>query len=409
MASRSVMLLARALVSATALVALAAHAATECEQNYTATTAADGGTIHQSFVGLHGMNSSTAMDGLKQSAEKIGFQPVGGSKVAADGLITSIVAQKASTAARGFPIVMMASPKTDSAIVAFQLKPKVVAANAKGNICSLFDAAGMKGQSVTASHEKSEQNAQLPLRLLTALNDGMPEEQAMKDSVAMAEGAVAGIQASAASVQATAARDPNDRGAAPAIADTRKVVAPKSAYNPADVDASMLSEGSATISGFTCGFVGNQQQTTPNQPITLFPYSTYLKQSIDLIDANRYKGDKVRVDVDKRIFDTRIDGKTNMKGDFQFTRIKPGRYIIMAIFEGDATKVLAHPGASFEPQTNTMYTWTDYEQVPMHAKAILQADVTVKQDGQVIDGVVVKPVGNGRLFPVLSGVCKLYR
>lgn len=409
MASRSVMLLARTLVSATAMVGLAAHAATECEQNYTATPATGGGTVHQSFVGLYGLDGNKAMASLKASAEKIHFQAVGDTKVAADGLMTTVVAQKATTAARGFPIVLMVSPKTDSAIIAFQLKEGVVAANAQGNICSFFDAADLKGQSANASAKKGTQNAVLALPLLARLNGGMTEEQAVADAVATAQANVAGVAAPAASPQANFARNPNDRGAAPDVADTRKVVTPKSTFNPSDVDANALSEGTSTISGFTCGLVAGQQQTTPNQPITLFPYSTYLKQSIDLIDANRYKGDKVRVDIDKRIFDTRIDGKTNFKGDFKFTRIKPGRYIIMAIFEGDATTTRAHPGASFEPATNTMYTWTDYEQVQTHAKSILQADVTVKQEGQVVDGVVVKPMGNGRFFVVLSSVCKWNR
>jgi hypothetical protein len=403
------MRLARTLVGATAMMGLSAQAATECEQNYTARPSSDGGTIHQSFVGLYGLDSAKAMADLKLSAEKIHFQPVGDSKVTQSGIITTVVAQKASAKARGFPIVMLVAPQTDTAVLAFQL-PKGATTDARGNICSFFDAAGLKGEATNASRDRSDVNSALALPLLAALNGDKNMEQAMKDATAAMEATATSTQALVAGVQPTPARsngtEPNNRGAAPVVADKRKVVEPESAYNPADVDASMLAEGSATIRGFTCGIVGNEQQTTPNQPITLFPYSTYLKESIDLIDANRYKDDKVRVAIDKRIFDTRIDGKTNDNGDFQFTRIKPGRYIIMAIFEGSSTKYRAVPGSSYEPSTNTMYTWTDYEQVNHSAKALLQADVTVKQDGQVVDGVVVKPVGNGRLFPVLSSVCK---
>lgn len=414
MTSRSGVLLARMLVSATAMVGLAAHAATECEQNFTSKPGPGGGTINQSFVGLYGADGSKAMDSLKQSAEKIHFQAVGESKVAADGLITTVVAQKATATVRGFPILLMVSPKTDSAIIAFQLKPGATAQDARGNICSFFDAAGLKGQSVNASGKKSVENAELAPPLFAALNNGVPvDEQGMKDAVAAMQAAVAGIKASAASVQAsagsnraTAAGDASDRGAAPAVADKRKVVTPKSVFDPAAINASMLSEGTATITGFTCGEIAGGLQAAPNQTITLFPYSTYLKESIDLIDANSYKGDKVRVDVDKRTFDTRLDGKTNFEGKFQFTRIKPGRYIIMAIFEADATTYKAHPGSSYEPSTNTMYTWTDYEQVDWHARSLLQADVTVKQDGQVVDGVVVKPMVRRGLFPVFSSVCK---
>ena len=144
------------------MMGLTAHAATECEKNYTATPAAGGGTVHQSFVGLYGLDTNKAMASLKASAEKIHFQAVGDTKVAADGLMTTVVAQKATTAARGFPIVLMVSPKTDSAIIAFQLKEGVVAANAQGNICSFFDAADLKGQSANASARKARRTRRWP-------------------------------------------------------------------------------------------------------------------------------------------------------------------------------------------------------------------------------------------------------
>lgn len=419
MASRSVFL-ARMLVSATAMVGLAAHAATECEQNYTSKPSSDGGTIHQSFVGLYGLAAPKAMDDLKQTAQKMHFQLVGDTHVSPKGIITTVIAQKPSATAHGFPIVMVAAPQTDSAVLAFQL-PKGAVTDGKGNICSFFDAAGLKGEPINASRSKSDVNSMLAVPLVAALNGNKSMEQAMKESGDMIDMAVAGTSnivtlkqspdASGQPSEAAEATDPNDRGAAPRIADKRKVVSPKTAFNPADVDASMLSEGTATIRGFTCGTVptvgGAQQQTTPNQPITLFPYSAYLQESLDLIDSNRYKGDKVKLDIDKRIFATRLDGKTNSNGDFQFTKIKPGRYLIMAIFEGSATSYRTLPGSSYEPSTNTVYSWTDYEQVNTSAKAILQADVTVKQDGQVLDGVVLKPMmRNGRLLPTLSAVCK---
>jgi hypothetical protein len=398
MASRSGLLWAQILVSASAIIGPSAYAATECEQNYTSRPSADGGTIHQSFVGLYGIDTAKAMVNLEQSAHKIGFQPVADSQVGPDGLITLVVAQKATATARGFPIVLAVSPKTDSAIIAFQLAKDVTVAGVKGNICSFFDAAGLKGDDTNASRQKSALNSQLTLPLLSALNGTISIEQAVKDTAAASDAVNTQTKATARSV--------SDRGAAPAIADKRKVVSPKSTFNPVDVDASMIAEGNSTISGFTCGVVASQQQAAADQAITLFPYSAYLKEAMDLIDANRYKGEKVRVEIDKRVFDTRLDGMTNSNGDFQFTRIKPGRYLIMTVFNGSSTRVQNNLRSSYDPSRNTIYEWTEQEETTYSSSDILQADVTVKQDGQVIDGVVVKPIGNGRLLPVLSSVCK---
>jgi hypothetical protein len=404
MASRPALLFARTLVTASALLGFAAHAETECEKNYTSKPAPSGGTIHQSFVGLYGVEDVNAMIGLKQSAQKNKFEPVGEPTIDRNGLITTIVAQNATSKARGFPIVLMVSPKTDSAIVAVEFKKGVDFPNARGNICAFFDSAGLKGQTANASQAHSYQNSQLALPLLAALNGDMTEKEAAEASTVM------GMKQAAKDADAEKIRKANDRGAAPEIADTRKVLTPKTAFDPNAVNASMLAEGTATISGFTCGSVstpgGAQMLTTPDQPVTLFPYSTYLKEAIDLVDSNRNKGNKVKVDIDKRVFDVKLEGKTNSNGDFRFTRIKPGHYIIMTVFHGSVSTDRATPGSSYDPSTNTIYEWTNHEQVDSSATAVLQADVTVKQDGESVEGVVVRPIGNGRIIPVLSSVCK---
>ncbi|MDQ7995304.1 MAG: hypothetical protein AAGC76_05555 [Luteibacter sp.] len=114
----------------------------------------------------------------------------------------------------------------------------------------------------------------------------------------------------------------------------------------------------------------------------------------------------MRVDIDKRVFDTRLDGKTNSNGDFRFTRSKAGRYLVMTVFSGSATKIHRNLRSSYDPSRDTVYEWTEQEESTSSATDFLQADVTVKQDGQVIDGVLLKSTGNGHLLPVLSSACK---
>jgi len=374
-----------------------AHAASECEQNYNASPGSNGGVIHQSFVGLYGTDKVAATASLAAMAKSQKFQLIQGPSIFEDGPITMVFAQKASATARGFPIVMIVSPDTDAAVISFELPKGMTAPDAKGSVCSFFDGAKLNGQPANASRRNAARNSSLAKPLLAALNGGMSADEAAKVSVT-------------ASREAAVVDADNDRGAAPKIADRRKVVRPKAIFTPADADMSLQSEGNSTIKGFTCGRVpvvgGAQFQTTPNQGIMLFPYTPYLKEAIDLIDANRNKGGKVRVEVDERAFASGLAGKTNANGEFMFTRIKPGRYIVMTEFHGGATSYLTKPQSQYDGSTNTIYQWTDYERVDTSSNDILQADVTIKQDGEVIDGVVAKP--NGRLIPVLSGICKMH-
>lgn len=178
-------------------MALTAHAATECEQNYSSRPSADGGTIHHSFVGLYGADTAQATTSLESSARNIGSQSLGEPRVATDGLVTMAVAQKASVKARGFPIVMAVSPRTASAIIAFQVVKGVTAATAMRNICSFFDAAGRKGATANASGKRSVANAQLGLPLLGSLDGTLNDAQAARDT-AMASQAVNDLDAAEA-------------------------------------------------------------------------------------------------------------------------------------------------------------------------------------------------------------------
>lgn len=379
------------------LYAQAVHAASECEQNYSSSSGSNGGVIHQSFVGLYGADKTAVTASLAAMAKSQRLQLIQGPSISKDGLITLVYAQEASATARGFPVVMIVAPDTDAAVISFELPKGMTAPDAKGSVCSFFDAAKLNGQPANASRRNAARNAALAKPVLAALNGSVSADDDAKASVtARRETAVVSAD--------------SDRGAAPDIADRRKVVRPKAIYNPTDADGRLQSEGGSTIKGFTCGSVrvvgGAQFKTTPNQGIMLFPYTPYLKEAIDLIDANRNKGAKVRVEVDKRAFASGLAGKTNANGEFMFTRIKPGRYIVMALFHGEATSYITNPQSQYDQSTRTIYQWTEQKRVDTSSNDILQADVTINRDGEVIDGVVVKPVGNGRLLPVLNGVCK---
>lgn len=379
------------------LYAQTVHAASECEQNYSSSPGSNGGVIHQSYVGLYGSDKAAATSSLMAMAKKNKFQLIQGPSIVEDGLTTLIYAQEASTTSRGFPVVMIVARDTDAAVISFELPKGMTAPDAKGSVCAFFHDAKLNGQAANASRRNAARNSALAKPLLAALNGGMTADEAAKASVTPSQ-------------EKTVVSADSDRGAAPNVADRRKVVRPKAIFSPTDADSSLQSEGTATIKGLTCGRVltvgGAQILTTPNQGIMLFPYTPYLKEAIDLIDANRNKGDKVRIDVDKRAFESGLAGKTNANGEFMFTRIKPGRYIVMALFNGEATSYVSRPQSQYDPSTRTNFQWTEHQRVDSSSSDILQADVRINRDDEVVDGVVVKPTGNGRLLPLLNGVCK---
>jgi hypothetical protein len=128
-----------------------------------------------------------------------------------------------------------------------------------------------------------------------------------------------------------------------------------------------------------------------------------LKEAIDLLDD--YGKDKdVRLDIDRRAFLTKIAGRTNADGKFQFSRVKPGRYLLMTAYSVEVEREVNRPVGSAYSGNTVFNFWQRGTEITPSA-AVLQADVTVEKDGEVVDGVVVKPVG--RFIPILDIVCKL--
>ena len=124
--------------------------------------------------------------------------------------------------------------------------------------------------------------------------------------------------------------DSIERGAPPQGQDNRRIVRPKAEL---DVTAAQnaLQPGSATIKGKACTTNTARGQTfrdyLRNKPVTLFPLTPYLEEVISLYE-NSPPTDLVLIS--SRIEQMRIQGRTNDKGEFEFTRLKPGRYIILA-------------------------------------------------------------------------------
>jgi hypothetical protein len=232
------------------------------------------------------------------------------------------------------------------------------------------------------------------------------EKRFKQEYRATADRKVKEAEAARANAAAKPSANTNDRGAPPPVADRRKVVKPDTTFNPDDIDPTRLLEGNSTISGLTCGRGPKHEVLpAPNQTIFLFPYTPYVQEAISLLDDNRNNLDSVNVVIDQRAFVARIEGTTNSEGKFQFTRIKPGRYLLMAPFSGSLTYA-ENRNVGGASNGYTTYQFWKTEDVTRTSTAFLQADITVDKDGDTVDGVVVKPIG--RLIPTLDIVCKMH-
>jgi hypothetical protein len=402
-----------------ALFGSQARAESECEQNYRTAPSTNGATIHGTSMGLHGTDIKAAATRLKQKGLGEGWDLVTETNAQDAGGARHVIifGQKPTEKSRGiFPIVQLIQ-KTDSAIIAVELPDQMSAPTLKSYFCSFLASAGLNEQTADASATNADQNFAYATELI-ALHSGndKPMEQRFQQEyrAALDQNGKDRQAAQAAAAQAAAAEAANDRGAPPPVADRRKVVKPKSAFKLDEVDPTQLLEGHSTLSGLTCARadiggknIGYQAVPAANQTILLFPYTAYVKESIDLLNQYRHRLDSVRLDIDQRAFLTRIEGRTNAEGKFQFARLKPGRYLLMTTVDVTLTHIETNPaGSVYDGASNTITNFWKTEEINQRTTDLLQADVTIKNDGDIVNGVVVKPMG--RLIPVLGAVCKFH-
>lgn len=195
------------------------------------------------------------------------------------------------------------------------------------------------------------------------------------------------------------ARGQDSRGTAPAVEDTRKVAAPKTAFNPADYDPARLAPGRSTITGYACA---SQQQAgglgagggilyARNADVFLLPYSDYLMETLTLIDRNRYDHDTVRVEYDKAAFATKIVGRTNKDAKFEFKQIKPGRYLLAAEMGGTLARNVNVPHSDYDGASNTVYLWNEDRHLQRDYSAVMYTEVVVHNDGDVVETKLAPP------------------
>lgn len=274
----------------------------DCAENFrNDTDPATKAELFSTSVHMAGMNTRSTIGQLKAIAEHDGFV-VDNVAYWEDGGRLEL-SQKSSASARGFPILITARKPDDVITVAVALPPGMQAAPdvMRTNMCGMLA------------------------------------------RVRAPDGAVAAD---------------DSRTAPPTVQKKLNVLKPTVSFD-LTVAKSALEEGSGVITGTACVLRDGATSFATNQTVLLFPATPYMEEVIKLL--RKAKPGRDTIDLDPQAMKTRLEGKTNGKGQFRFGKMKPGKYYLLTSMA--TTRIGSrnvNVGQSVEGNTITDYYETQY-------------------------------------------------
>lgn len=172
------------------------------------------------------------------------------------------------------------------------------------------------------------------------------------------------------------------RTAPPDIRSKNKVLRPRAIFNLEQAQAA-LEPGTGKITGTACVQRQGNLILASNYPIYLYPVTPYMEEAIGLLRKDH--AGKAAVELSRIAMATRMNGQANEKGEFQFSKMKPGKYYLMTTLSNtfmDQRQVKAGSysggigGMSGDIYRMENYR-TDYED-------LLEEIVEIKRDGETV-------------------------
>jgi hypothetical protein len=143
-----------------------------------------------------------------------------------------------------------------------------------------------------------------------------------------------------------------------------KVIHPSGEFNVAEAKAA-LEPGGGTITGAACvmRYVHNGAPTfhrADREKVVLYPASPYIEDMLKLL--HKTKPGKASIVADPAITSVRLEGNTNENGQFQFSKLKPGSYFVVADVHSTNTGIQrVYTGTGYSSDAFGGFT-TDYYQ-----------------------------------------------
>lgn len=257
------------------LPAKPAYAAqTGCEAEFSMSGSDERGLFFGTMQQFQGIDDRTIISRLGAIAQADGFQ-VDSEEATSDGASLAF-SQRASKSARGF----MLDAKSKGGTVAFTVAmPPGMKANPdeiRTNMC----------------------------RMLARVESGNASEARSADQTSDAA-----------------------RTAAPQDPAALKVLRPKAIFDPVQARQA-LEPGDAAITGTACSARQGTMMLASNSPVYLYPVTPYMEEAIALL--GKLHSGRADVELSRMAMATRMTAQTNGSGQFQFLKMKPGRYYLLA-------------------------------------------------------------------------------
>ncbi len=214
------------------------------------------------------------------------------------------------------------------------------------------------------------------------------EKNRPDSSVASAPAAVANSAQAPAARPAPTSQAADDRGVAPEL--NLKILRPSSAFDAVAAKAA-LEPGTSTIRGAGCVRRRGFLFLAAKQHVYLYPDSAYIQEALKLMQ--KVKPDRERLEIDPAALAARIDGMTNANGEFQFTRLKPGRYYLFTTISSNISGVSDVNTGSTVDNNGDITEWHAWMPYTNQYTDVLHKDVEVKQDGQTVSVTLTPSLG----------------
>jgi tetratricopeptide (TPR) repeat protein len=179
--------------------------------------------------------------------------------------------------------------------------------------------------------------------------------------------------------------------ALPGFENVRRALFPATEFD-AKTAAEAIKEGSSTLTGRACAYVrnglwglgGTERFDAAKVRVALFPWSPYLQQWYELRERKEDKDTGVFIGQEAQ--QQALQTKTNQKGEFVFSRLKPGKYFLQIVFNFTQVKTKrVNMGSDVSQVGNVVITQNYYQDRDffIDRNSRLESFVDIAKDGEV--------------------------
>lgn len=123
-----------------------------------------------------------------------------------------------------------------------------------------------------------------------------------------------------------------------------------------------------------------------NVTVELYPYTPYFAEWYTLKKKEENLKKNKIVYMDTEAYNVKLTTKTNNKGQFTFTNMLPGKYILVGIIPWDEGRMKTYyNGSQFDGNSGTMVNYYENQYYTVHHNDFLMRVIEIKGDQSVVN------------------------